>query len=120
MSFSDWTRTGQIPTAAATPATLATDKRGSGANVATVATVAGTQENVQARRPATATEAAELRMLVRMVGEFYGFSADEHREALEVALADPVAALDCFRAVAKERGLNCSKVVSESGTGKDK
>lgn len=45
------------------------------------------------------TDTAELRHLVRRVGTHYGFTPDEHALALDIALADPVAALICFRAI---------------------
>lgn len=44
----------------------------------------------------------ELTHLVRVCGERYQFSADEHAEALAIALADPHDALACFRAMAAE------------------
>ena len=53
----------------------------------------------------TDAKAAELRRLVRQCGELYNFSEDEHREALEIALADPENALVCFRTIAREREL---------------
>jgi hypothetical protein len=43
---------------------------------------------------------AELICLVRLCGERYSFTEAEHSEALAVALADPDAALTCFRAIA--------------------
>jgi hypothetical protein len=52
---------------------------------------------------------AELTDLVRACGEHYQFSEAEHVEALECALADPAAALVCFRTVVREiwpNGLN--------------
>lgn len=45
-------------------------------------------------------EAAELARLVYLCGNAYQFSPDEHREALQIALADPSDALTCFRAMA--------------------
>jgi hypothetical protein len=39
---------------------------------------------------------AELKRLVRLCGEFYGFTEAEHVEALAVALADFDAAMTCF------------------------
>lgn len=48
---------------------------------------------------------AELTALVRVCGEWYGFTKAEHADALACALADPAAALECFRAmVAEEPG----------------
>lgn len=57
------------------------------------------------RRTATPEEEAELRLLVPACGERYAFTADEHREALALALGDPEAALTCFRAIAAELGI---------------
>ncbi|MHB1091534.1 hypothetical protein [Thiobacillus sp.] len=48
------------------------------------------------------SESAELTSLVRLHGERYGFAEAEHAEALAAALADPVDALTCFRAMAAE------------------
>ena len=48
------------------------------------------------------SEAAELTRLVRICGERYDFTPAEHTEALAAALADPVDALTCFRAMATE------------------
>jgi hypothetical protein len=45
---------------------------------------------------------AELNQLVRLCGERYNFTEAEHAEALGAALADPVDALRCFRAMAAE------------------
>lgn len=50
-------------------------------------------------------ELRELRRLVRAVGEFYAFTEAEHASALEVALSDPVAALDHFRTTARKHRL---------------
>jgi len=52
-------------------------------------------------RSATREQAAELRRLVGIVAA--DWPADEQAEALAVALADPVAALTCFRALVAER-----------------
>lgn len=46
----------------------------------------------------------ELRRLVRLAGEIYGFTETEHSLALEIALADPVNALICFRGIAARIG----------------
>ena len=46
--------------------------------------------------------AAELRRLVRLCGEFYGFTEAEHIEALAVALADFDSAMTCFSTMARE------------------
>lgn len=47
-------------------------------------------------------ERKELACLVRQCGGIYGFSEQEHIEALARAFADPEAALLCFRAIASE------------------
>lgn len=47
-------------------------------------------------------EREELTCLVRQCGEVYGFSEQEHVEALARAVADPEHALLCFRAIASE------------------
>lgn len=62
---------------------------------------------VRANKPALldllrAGEVTELARLVRACGIAYAFTEDEHREALEIALADPDNALTCFRAIAAE------------------
>jgi len=54
----------------------------------------------------TATkEATELRRLVRLCGEYYGFTEVEHAEALATALADFDSAMICFTALAHKAGL---------------
>jgi hypothetical protein len=45
---------------------------------------------------------AELTGLVRLCGDRYHFTEAEHTEALAAALDDPVAALQCFQAIAAE------------------
>ncbi len=45
------------------------------------------------------SESAELIRLVRLCGERYDLTEAEHAEALAAALADPVNALTCFRAM---------------------
>lgn len=50
---------------------------------------------------ATPEQAAELRRLVAVVAA--DWPADEQTAALAVALADPVSALTCFRALAQDR-----------------
>lgn len=45
-------------------------------------------------------EREELACRVRQCGEVYGFSEQEHEEALARAFADPECALLCFRAIA--------------------
>lgn len=65
------------------------------------AVVAALQASTRAITTAAA-DVDELTRLVRLCGERYQFTGDEHAEALEVALADPVAALTCFRAIARE------------------
>ena len=47
-------------------------------------------------------EADELAHLVRQCGDTYGFTEEEHAEALTVALRDPVAALECFCSILAE------------------
>lgn len=46
--------------------------------------------------------AAELKRLVRVCGEFYGFTEAEHTEALAVALADFDSAMRCFSTMERE------------------
>jgi len=46
--------------------------------------------------------AAELRRLVRLCGEFYGFTEAEQVEALAVALADFDSAMRCFSTMERE------------------
>ncbi len=54
----------------------------------------------------TATkEATKLQGLVRLCGEFYGFTEVEHVEALATALADFDSAMICFTALAHKAGL---------------
>lgn len=48
------------------------------------------------------SEQAELATLVRQSGEAYGFTEQEHIEALSAALADPEEALTCFRTMMRE------------------
>ena len=57
---------------------------------------------------ATVTKTQELTSLVRACGIAYAFTEDEHKEALQIALADPDHALTCFRAIAAELRL-CSR-----------
>jgi hypothetical protein len=47
--------------------------------------------------------AEELTGLVAMVAQAYRFTGAEHQEALRVALASPVAALESFRAIVAEQ-----------------
>lgn len=47
----------------------------------------------------------ELTRLVRLCGTHYGFTPDEHADALAIALADPVDALTCFRGMAARLAL---------------
>lgn len=56
------------------------------------------------RREASDGEAEELARLVLVCGEHYGFTRAEHADALAAALADPVDALACFRAIALRTG----------------
>ncbi|KAB2309539.1 hypothetical protein F8A87_09755 [Betaproteobacteria bacterium SCN2] len=48
------------------------------------------------------SELTELAVLVRQCGEAYGFTEQEHVEALTAALANPVEALTCFRTMVCE------------------
>lgn len=48
----------------------------------------------------------ELTRLVRLCGTHYGFTPDEHADALAIALADPVNALTCFRGMAARLNLS--------------
>jgi len=43
---------------------------------------------------------AELRHLIDQVADYNGFTPEDRAEALEIALSDPVSALECFRALA--------------------
>lgn len=65
-----------------------------------------TRQLIRDHKPAILTalkaEAAELARLVYLCGNAYQFSADEHREALQIALADPVSALTCFSGIARK------------------
>jgi hypothetical protein len=58
--------------------------------------------NKSAVLDALESETVELTRLVQVCGERYDFTAEEHAEALTAALADPVDALTCFRAMAAE------------------
>lgn len=51
---------------------------------------------------AAENDVSELAGLVRQLGDTYHFTPAEHEEAMQVALADPVSALICFRAMARE------------------
>ena len=54
----------------------------------------------------TATkEVTELRRLVRLCGEFYGFTEVEHVEVLATALADFDSAMICFTSLARQAEL---------------
>lgn len=52
-----------------------------------------------------AKEATELQGLVRLCGEFYGFTEAEHAEALATALADFDSAMICFTSLAHKAEL---------------
>ena len=56
------------------------------------------------RRTPTDAEAAELRALVRTIGEHDAWTAQDIEDATAAALADPDGALRCYRAIAEERG----------------
>ena len=45
---------------------------------------------------------AELRALVDAVAAFHGFTLEQTAEAQQIAQADPVAALECFRVLAAQ------------------
>lgn len=65
------------------------------ANVATArATIA---PEIRTAPGAGTHTAAELRALVNAVTAFHGFTPEQTAEAQEIAQADPVAALECFR-----------------------
>ena len=49
---------------------------------------------------ATEAKAKELTRLVAVAAKVYAFTPTQRDEALQIALADPIAALDCFRAIA--------------------
>ena len=82
--------------ATAIHATPATQQAESGEGIAKIATIAVANNT---ERHATR---AELIGLVRFCGEAYGFTEEEHAEALERALADFDSALMCFRAMKAE------------------
>jgi len=46
-----------------------------------------------------------LQGLVRLCGEYYGFTEAEHAEALATALADFDSAMICFTALARKQDL---------------
>jgi hypothetical protein len=95
MGLRDWVA------ATATLATPATVEGGTGRSVATVATVAVARAANGAPPPvATSEQAAELRALVPRVCEVVG-EADVDK-ALADAIADPEAAVTCFRAIAAD------------------
>ena len=48
----------------------------------------------------------KLKRLVRLVSDRHGFSQEDYEEALENALADPVRALTCFTALARQVDLH--------------
>ncbi len=47
----------------------------------------------------------ELRRLVRLFSDHKGFTKESYKEALTLALADPVTALICFTSLARRAGL---------------
>lgn len=109
MALRDWLQ------GVATLATPATDRGDSGRSVATVATVArpandpapapglNNREVTATAAPANRelTSADGLRELVAIVAA--DWPADERADALAAALADPEAALTCYRALVAER-----------------
>lgn len=88
--------------ATATPATVATHRPQDASCVATVATVAvaDAPELAVTAPSATPGQAAELFALLEVFGAEW--SAEDKAEALEVAFADPVDALTCFRMLAAD------------------
>jgi len=48
---------------------------------------------------------AELKRLVRLVGDYHGFSQENYEEALTYALRDPISALTCFTSLARKADL---------------
>ncbi len=48
---------------------------------------------------------AELKRLIRLVSDYHNFTEDSYEEALENALSDPVNALTCFTALARQADL---------------
>ena len=53
-----------------------------------------------ARGAEVVTPKAELTALVNQVADYSGFTAEQRQEALEIALGDPTAAVECFRELA--------------------
>ncbi len=45
---------------------------------------------------------AELKRLVRLVGDYHCFSQENYEEALTYALRDPISALTCFTSLARK------------------
>jgi hypothetical protein len=62
---------------------------------------------IEALQPAN-----ELRRLVRLCGEFYGFTDAEHAEALTTALADFNSAMKCFSTM--EHEIKASKLIGNT------
>lgn len=56
--------------------------------------------------PFVAYEIQELDRLIELVGKRHGFTEHDLREAREIARANVAEALTCFRALAKECGVN--------------
>lgn len=48
------------------------------------------------------SEPTEIATLMRQCADAYGFTEQEHAEALAVALADPAKALICFRTIVRD------------------
>jgi hypothetical protein len=119
MTLSDLIRKGGLGKAAtATTATLATQGAEKAPTVAAVATVAvassassksevASAEQIprSPMRTPTAAEAAELRALIRAIGDDDQWAAQDIEDATAAALADPDGALRCYRAIAGARGL---------------
>ena len=51
------------------------------------------------------TQQAELRELVDAVAAFHGFTPEQTAEAQQIAAADHVAALECFRTMTASHGI---------------
>jgi len=58
--------------------------------------------------PFPTEQRAELRALVDAVAAFHGFTLEQTAEAQQIAEADHVTALECFRSLAERDGLTLS------------
>ena len=63
----------------------------------------------------------ELVRLVHLVSNFYGFSKEEHQEALETALSDQINALTCFTFFGEKGGsyMNLTEAIKRFKKEKD-